>query len=205
MLMSLACVAACFGSVALFPLAAIFGRVIENRLLRRLYHLTHKDKQLTPDEQKKMLCVETKAERRCFISFILIPSNFLNILVKHTNRGKRALWSVPLEFSPPNFYIRFLIMNTGRSWWKKKSPITYTIAKHHSDDTIWKDCETGCFSEVILCCARSIVGTVTCWGGGEWVLILILNDNTHHRSLQRVGRMDISVSPVVLQQREISS
>lgn len=166
MLMSLACVAACFGSVALFPLAAIFGRVIENRLLRRLYHLTHKDKQLTPDEQKKMLCVETKAERRCFISFILIPSNFLNILVKHTNRGKRALWSVPLEFSPPNFYIRFLIMNTGRSWWKKKSPITYTIAKHHSDDTIWKDCETGCFSEVILCCARSIVGTVTCWGGG---------------------------------------
>lgn len=42
-------------------------------------------------------------------------------------------------------------------------------------------------------------------GGGEWVLILILNDNTHHRSLQRVGRMDISVSPVVLQQREISS
>lgn len=79
MLMSLACVAACFGSVALFPLAAIFGRVIENRLLRRLYHLTHKDKQLTPDEQKKMLCAETKAERRCFISFILIPSNFLNI------------------------------------------------------------------------------------------------------------------------------
>ena len=42
-------------------------------------------------------------------------------------------------------------------------------------------------------------------GGEEWVLILILNDNTHHRSLQRVGRMDISVSPVVLQQREISS
>ena len=120
MLMSLACVAACFGSFALFPLAAIFGRVIENRLLRRLYHLTHKDKQLTPDEQKKMLCVETKAERRCFISFILVPSNFLNILVKHTNRGKRALWSVPLEFSPPNFYIRFLIMNTGRSCWKKK-------------------------------------------------------------------------------------
>lgn len=57
MLMSLACVAACFGSVALFPLATIFGRVIENRLLRRLYHLTHRDKQLTPDEQKKVaLC-----------------------------------------------------------------------------------------------------------------------------------------------------
>ena len=42
-------------------------------------------------------------------------------------------------------------------------------------------------------------------GGGEGVLILILNDNSHHMSLQRVGRMDISVSPVVLQQREISS
>ena len=42
-------------------------------------------------------------------------------------------------------------------------------------------------------------------GGGEWVLILSLNDNKQNRSLQRVGRMDISVSPVVLQQREISS